>query len=49
MLLFSEQAFSDLHPEQPELHFPFEEFFKDLTIINPAKKTITKVIIISII
>jgi hypothetical protein len=49
MLFFSEQAFSALHPEQPQLHFPFEEFFKDLTIINPAKRTIIKVIIISII
>ena len=49
MLLFSEQDFSALHPEQPELHFPFEEFFKDLIIKNPAKKTIIKVIIISII
>ena len=49
MLFFSEQAFSPLHPEQPQLHFTFEEFFKDLTIINPAKKTITIVIIISTI
>jgi hypothetical protein len=45
----SEQIFSDLQPLHPQLHFPFEEFLKDLKIINPAKEIIIIVINISII
>jgi hypothetical protein len=49
MLFLLEQIFSDLQPLHPQLHFPFDEFLKDLNMIKPAKEIIAAVIIISTI